>query len=169
MKKVGGHERMSEREAGRFRGRLFGGFNRQDVLAYITSVYEELDYAQTENDMLRQRCEELEALLDQQNTVDTEPVTMPIAPPAAFAPEAEPIWDPVMQTDQVPFELDENTLTTPEDLYKALAPTPEPIPIPIPIPIPVPPVQETAFVKPNLANPYPERSRKVKVRPARES
>jgi len=159
---------MSEREAGRFRGRLFGGFNRKDVLAYITSVYEELDYAQAENEMLRQRCEELEALLSQQDTAGAYSAEMPADYPGAYMPEAE-----YMQTEYMPqpgewaeegqFGLDPNTLTSPENLPPMAPPAPEPRQVPGQA------VHEAPRVKPNLANPYPERSRKVKVRPARES
>ena len=152
---------MSEREAGRFRGNLFGGFNRKDVLAYITSVYEELDYAQAENDMLRQRCDELEALLDQGSAAGAHPMDMPMSQPMDSMPE--PMWDPAMQTGQVPFGPDRDTPVRPEDLHPMAPPVQEPEPAP------VPPVHEAPRVKPNLANPYPERGRKVKVRPARES
>jgi len=157
---------MSEREAGRFRGNLFGGFNRKDVLAYIASVYEELGYVHAENEMLRVRCEEMEGLLSPEELAALAyPAEMPLAHPADSIPEEAHMFEPDVPIEEVALDLDQNTLATPEDLRPAAPPVP---PAP-PLREPVPPVYEVPRPKPNLANPYPERARKVKVRPARES
>ena len=160
---------MSKREAGQFRSNIFGGFNRKDVLAYITSVYEELEHVQMENDMLREHCGELEALLHEQGIEFAPPMPMPDFEPEDFAPE-EPMPEPVApfaaaQFEPEQFEPEENMMERPEDIPRETPPAPEPVPIPLP----TPPVYETPRIKPALANPYPERSRKVKVRPVRES
>lgn len=162
---------MSKREPGQFRGKVFGGFNRKDVLAYITSVYEELEHIQAENDILRERYEEVEDLLNSKG--------IPVAPlsgqlPMVPMPEESFGYHPALPTEpETPAGFYENTLTTPEDLPMAAPVVREPIPIqtPIPEPVPVQPVYEVHRVvkKPGLANPYPERGIKVKVRPAKES
>lgn len=156
---------MSKREPGSFRGNVFGGFNRKDVLAYITSVYEELDHVQLENDMLHERCEELEALLGKKGVAVARPMVTPTV--LSVDPECEPMPDLDAPAIETPYGLDDNSLTRPEDLLSGNPYAPESEPVPIPIP--VPPVYEAPRVKPHLANPYPERARKVKVRPVRES
>ena len=156
---------MGKKEPGQFRGKMFGGFNRKDVLAYITSVYEELEHVQAENDILRERYEEIEDLLNSKG--------IPMAPlstqrPMAPMPEEGFAPYPALQNEpEVPSGLYENTLTTPEDLPMAAPVVREPISEPVP----VQPVYEVPRVvkKPGLANPYPERGVKVKVRPAKES
>jgi hypothetical protein len=158
---------MSKREPGQFRGKVFGGFNRKDVLAYITSVYEELEHSQAENDMLRERYEEAEELLNNRGIPHT-----PLSgqPPMAPMPEEGFAFQPALPNEQeMPSGLYENVLTAPEDLPMAAPVVREPIPAVEPVP--VQPVYEVPRVvkKPALANPYPERGIKVKVRPAKES
>ena len=158
---------MSKREPGQFRGNMFGGFNRKDVLAYITSVYEELEHIQAENDMLRERYEEAEELLNSRGV----PLTpLSVQRPMAPMPEEGFGYPPVLPNEpEGASGLYENTLITPEDLPMAAPVVREPIQTPEPVP--VQPVYEVPRVqkKPGLANPYPERGVKVKVRPAKES
>jgi len=54
---------MDKKEAGRFRGQVFGGFHRRDVLNYMATLYGRIDQADLEKEALRVRCEELENLL----------------------------------------------------------------------------------------------------------
>ena len=54
---------MGKKEAGRFRGQLFGGFRRRDVLEYMGVLYGRIDQADLEKEAMRARCEELENLL----------------------------------------------------------------------------------------------------------
>jgi len=145
---------MSKREEGRFRGNLFGGFNRKDVLTYITSIYGELEQTHMENEALHERCDQLENLLQ---NLDKSSLRVPIPkfdPIArtepAFPSTAEPI--PEATEDLAPGEepditaaVDAITADPPESVGEPPKPT----------------------LKPSLANPYPGRATRVKVRPAK--
>ena len=51
---------LLEQEKGNFRGRLFGGFNRRDVIDYIEVLAGERGELERENQKLRERIWELE-------------------------------------------------------------------------------------------------------------
>ena len=53
-------DRAVEQEKGNFRGRVFGGFDRQDVIDYIESLATERNALSRENQELRERLWELE-------------------------------------------------------------------------------------------------------------
>ena len=155
---------MGKKEPGQFRGNVFGGFNRKDVLAYITSVYEELDHVQAENEMLRERYEEMESVLNSQG-IPVAPLsaTHPMAP---MSEESFELGGALPNEPEIPAVYPE-TFAAPEEFPVAAPPMREVMPEPVPIQ----PVYEIPRVvqKPGLANPYPERGVKVKVRPAKES
>jgi len=133
---------MSKREAGRFRGKLFGGFHREDVLTYIASVYSELDQLQAENEALRAHLEELGVL-------DAVPeVGVPIQ-------------------SEIPYS-DDSMLEGHEDLDPPAAPSMQQAVDPMPPVSEAQPLQEASRLRPSLSNPYPERAKRVKVRPAKE-
>ena len=154
---------MSKREPGKFRGTLFGGFNRKDVLTYIASVYEELEQSHEENEMLRERCNELENLLQ---NLDKSASRVPLpkldknskGPPVVRPPSEPKAETPAEATAEMAPE-------TPDMIHE-----PETVPIaPTPATTPVEAATEQphTVVKPSLANPYPGRATRVKVRPTR--
>jgi len=182
---------MAKREPGRFRGNLFGGFNRRDVLAYITSVYDELEAYREENEALRERSAELENLLQnldksfaprEKRTPHISFKPAPVIPPVAEAPVSEPEavaelaeWD-VSALEPPSFaEVEEMEAPVVAD-FAPVEPFIEP-PVSAPVVEPdLPPVVDTpappvaaARQRVTLPNPYPERGlkpTKVKVRRA---
>ena len=151
---------MGKKEAGRFRGKLFGGFNRKDVLAYIASVYSELEQAQIENEELRARCEEFEDGAQNRAATTPRPLVMQGSHPLAEE-----------QDERAPTQsaassvLDENTLATPEDLNVRSAAFAPPVQT---APPSIAPVPEKPHVKKSPAMPPPEQAKRVKVRPVRK-
>jgi len=159
---------MAAREPGKFRRKLFGGFNRKDVLAYIQSLYGEIDRANENSEALRQRNIELENLIQ---NLQRGGIAMPAqgiapAPTAGVAPAA-PEYPPMMQTPM--------TNPTPSPLYdpelmSALASEPAPAPVSelppeaIYAPMQTPAVAPTPPpAKPTLATPPGASPQKVKV------
>jgi len=167
---------MSKREEGRFRGQFIGGFNRKDVLVYIAGIYSELEQFRAENEALRVRLEELEDLAEHRGVPAMPPVAAPMMRPVAEEPE-DIISEVSAQVQaEMPSVRTENILATSDDLdvphVQAVSDDPTmALPLqaaPMPPTPPVQPVQETPRLRPNLSNPYPERAKRVKVRPARE-
>jgi len=78
---------MDEMQAVGFRTKIFGGFNRRDVLEHIKGVYYELWLVREENQALRKRCEALEA--EMLNTG----VEIPEPAPKFEAPKSAPKFE----------------------------------------------------------------------------
>ncbi|MCL2828392.1 MAG: hypothetical protein FWD99_06600 [Oscillospiraceae bacterium] len=91
------------REVG-FRTKVFGGFNRNDVLEHMKGVYYELWLCREENEALRERCEALETQLqaaghmsepqeeaDVPESAATEPTPTPQAELEAMTKAQEPL------------------------------------------------------------------------------
>jgi len=122
-----GEPHMSSQDPGRFRGELFGGFNRRDVLEHMKLLYNALDEKQAEVEALHDRCEELENLCGRLETAGGAYV-LPAPPPNASAPpESEPEPEPVTELEPVAEPAPELE--------------PEPIPEPEPQPEPEPEVE----------------------------
>ena len=188
--KTGGHEAMDKREPGHFRRKMFGGFHRKDVLAYITAVYEEVEQFRAENEALRQRCDELENLLQNLDKASTRGLTP--KPNLTLRPSAEAVPDPHMQPEvltdaapapayapipepapayaQAPVYEAPPVPAPPPEPAPVYAPAPEAVPAPAAkAPVAVPPVAQKK--KPGLANPYsnrPARPARVKVKRAND-
>ena len=134
---------MAAREPGRFRRNLFGGFNRKDVLSYIKTIFRELDQAQTEAEILRQRCIELENLIQNLEKPTAWAVPTPVEPLPIV--EAAPIPAPVATPTPIPVAM----------------PEPQPIAAPIAAPAPAPAFVPTPTFTPSPAQewvpnpPYP--------------
>ncbi|MCL2587802.1 MAG: hypothetical protein FWD84_00150 [Oscillospiraceae bacterium] len=142
---------MAVREPGRFRRNLFGGFNRKDVLSYIKLIFDELNQAQAEAEFLRQRCIELENLI--QNLEKAAAWSAPAAQAPAESPQiyqATPIPIPT-PAPIVPVEAPQLYQVAPQPAPAATAEIPQmyqvaptftldsdPAPIPAPVPAPAP-------------------------------
>jgi len=145
---------MAKREPGNFRGKVFGGFHRKDVLAYITTIYDELEQLRMDNEALVERCDELENLVQNLDVASARsPVSKPEQRILRPAPEGKP---------DVPAEPAAESVPVPD-------PTPEPVQQSAPIPASVPAAPtasppEGQQGKPSLANPYSGRPKRVKVK-----
>ena len=111
---------MAEREKGIFRGRLFGGFHRQDVLDHLNELYTEMDELRAEAEAAHARAQEIEHLLSSIETASTrklkiEPIlesttntvnTVTKVPVVAARPPVEerpsPVVAPVEQVEVTP-------------------------------------------------------------------
>jgi len=174
---------MATREPGRFRRNLFGGFNRKDVLSYIKTIYEELDQNQGDNETLRQRCVELENLIQNlqrgtawdgqptpAETPDTEPAFNPLDDPellAALAAEPAPAEEltedkpaaaeepPTEEAQAQPEPAPEADVEeiSAETIEEIPEPEADPEPAPDPNPAPAPTPTPPPQAKPTLAMP----------------
>ena len=158
---------MAEKEPGRFRGNFLGGFNRKDVLTYIKSIYNDLDQAHMQNEDLRQRCIELENLLQNLNIQPEQPgpaspafSPYPVAPAQTSPPSDALLYDPELISVL-------NSLPEPDPepgLEPEPEPTPEPVSVAEPVPVAVPePPPAPAIQKPSLAMP-PTGGKKTRVK-----
>jgi len=150
---------MGKKEAGRFRGQLFGGFRRRDVLEYMGVLYGRIDQADLEKEAMRTRCEELENLLQNLEKFSGQGASTLAgsefsAPPKETRPlEMDSELVALLHTDPTP-EPAEETRTEVEILETApivqkeeaaepepvvpepasvFAPTPEPVAEPVPV------------------------------------
>lgn len=65
-----------EQEKGNFKGRVFGGFNRRDVIAYIESLAKERNALAMENQTLRGRVDALEERLEERRLPDHDELVL---------------------------------------------------------------------------------------------
>ncbi len=69
-----------EQEKGNFKSRVFGGFNRQDVIGYIESLAKERNDLKRENGALRGKVEALEDRLAELSGGEDAPCATPALP-----------------------------------------------------------------------------------------
>ena len=162
---------MATREPGRFRTKVFGGFNREDVLNYIKSIYSELDQAYLTNEDLRQRCIELENLIQNLHRDGTNPDPV-VHQVRAYVTEPTP-QQPIPLPDPVPYEPEPISAMASKapNVEPALtaAPTPPPgmtfEPTATPTIAPAPPAAPAPSSKPSLATPPTgSKATRIKVR-----
>ena len=151
---------------GRFRGRVFGGFHREDVLKHMQFLYTEKESLSDENQNLKRQVQELENLLqavevtnkqeeknqENENFMYQNP-TPPSTPVVETEAEVEELGVTLTET-LLPKQMDESAFGAPptwsltEEVEEK-------------------PVEPVAKIKPNLANPYAKQGvQKVKVRKA---
>ena len=149
---------MATREPGKFRIKVFGGFHQKDVLAYIKTLYSEMDQVQADYEDLRQRCIELENLIQNLEKAKVRGGQAGSGPTLRVASDkasgSDPLSDPelmsVLDLEQEPIPVEESVLE----------PAQEPLPEPVPVEPPFP------KAKPSLAMPpgvRPAKVAKVKV------
>jgi len=167
---------MANREPGQFRKKIFGGFNRRDVLEHIKTLYTEIEQADSEKQTLRDRCEELENLLQNLekfsgrggHVLRVAPGSKPqaasatVVEPAVSVAMPESLPEPIIELEAMP-ELDaEPASLSTEDVEVERVPD---VPAPATAPDPaVPQVPPKSKVKPGAAVPRVPSSGAVRVR-----